>query len=180
MNRSAFSMIELVFVIVILGILAAVAVPKFSSIQDDALVSNEKTTIGIVRQGITSLYGKRLVRGQDFSVALTNKSGIDYTSQVSFTSKLYPTTLDVQDTNGSTDNNLTTATIRGDRKTFALVVEADGLSDWNRSAFTVGDASAGKIQYTGPASNVVTDTGAEMYIGKYWEYNNTNGKILLR
>ena len=42
MNRSAFSMIELVFVIVILGILAAVAVPKFSSIQDDALVSNEK------------------------------------------------------------------------------------------------------------------------------------------
>ena len=180
MFRSAFSMIELVFVIVIIGIMAAVAVPKFSGIQDDALVSNEKTTIGIVRQGIITLYGKRLVRGQDFSITLSDKSGVDYTSSVFFTSKLYPITLDVQRTGTATDNNLTTSALRGDRRTFALVVEAEGLSDWNRTAFTVGDVFAGQIQYTGPASNVVSDTGAEIYITKYWDYNNTTGKILLR
>lgn len=65
MFRSAFSMIELVFVIVILGIMAAVAVPKFASIQDDALISNEKQTIAVARQGIATLYGQRLIRGTD-------------------------------------------------------------------------------------------------------------------
>ncbi len=177
--RRAFSMIELVFVIVILGILAAVAIPRFTSIQDDALISNEKTTIGVARQGISMLYGKRLTRGEDFNITLTDKDGNDYVAQVSFTSKLYPTTLDVQNPGSSTDNNLSTSTTRGDRKTFALVVEPEGLSDWNRSGLS-GSLSSGKIFYTGPASNVVTDTGAEIYIGRYWEYNNTNGKLILR
>jgi len=36
MNRSAFTMIELVFVIVILGILASVAIGKLSATRDDA------------------------------------------------------------------------------------------------------------------------------------------------
>ncbi len=49
MNRSAFSMIELIFVIAILGILAAVAVPKFIATRDDAvnsaLITNVKTCV---------------------------------------------------------------------------------------------------------------------------------------
>ena len=37
--KNAFSMIELIFVIVILGVLAAVAIPKLSATRDDAKVS---------------------------------------------------------------------------------------------------------------------------------------------
>lgn len=37
MKRNAFTMIELIFVIVILGILAAVAIPRISATRDDAL-----------------------------------------------------------------------------------------------------------------------------------------------
>ncbi len=39
MRRMAFTMIELIFVIVILGILAAVAIPRLAATRDDAVVT---------------------------------------------------------------------------------------------------------------------------------------------
>lgn len=46
--RQAFTMVELIFVIVILGILAAVAIPRLNATRDDAKVSAmaQKITIG--------------------------------------------------------------------------------------------------------------------------------------
>jgi prepilin-type N-terminal cleavage/methylation domain-containing protein len=50
MKRAGFTMIELIFVIVILGILAAVAIPKLAATRSDAeaskMVSNLATCIG--------------------------------------------------------------------------------------------------------------------------------------
>ena len=49
-------MIELIFVIVILGILAAVAIPKLAATRDDAKLASVKTDIGSVLQAVPAWY----------------------------------------------------------------------------------------------------------------------------
>ena len=58
-NKKAFTMIELVMVIVILGILAAVAIPKYFDFSSNAKVSAEKGVVGGVRAGIATYYSNQ-------------------------------------------------------------------------------------------------------------------------
>ena len=51
-SKKAFTMIELVFVIVVIGILAAIAVPKMAATRDDATITKAIATIGSVRSAI--------------------------------------------------------------------------------------------------------------------------------
>jgi len=64
--KQAFTMMELIFVIVIIGILVSVAVPKLSVTREDAVTLKMKTTISTLRTAIAVEEQARLLRG-DFS-----------------------------------------------------------------------------------------------------------------
>ena len=51
-NESGFTLIELLIVIVIIGILAAVAIPRFQGVSDKAKIGAAKAELATVKQGL--------------------------------------------------------------------------------------------------------------------------------
>ncbi len=74
-NRKAFTMIELVFVIVILGILAAVAVPRFIATRDDATIAKGRADIASIRSAIVTERQARLITGDNTFISLGTGAG---------------------------------------------------------------------------------------------------------
>lgn len=72
-SRSAFTMVELVFVLVVIGILAAIAVPKMVATRDDAYIVKARSTIASVRSAISTIRQKNILKG---SFADLNASSI--------------------------------------------------------------------------------------------------------
>ncbi len=62
-SKGAFTMIELVFVIVILGILAGVAIPRLTATRDDATITKARTDISAIRSSIKTVRAQRVLEG---------------------------------------------------------------------------------------------------------------------
>jgi len=77
-NRSGFTMIELIMVIVIVGILAAVAIPKFAMNRNDAIVTTAKTTVSSIRSALATEKQRRVLSGNFTPItSLSVDSGFD-------------------------------------------------------------------------------------------------------
>jgi prepilin-type N-terminal cleavage/methylation domain-containing protein len=62
-GQSGFTLIELVIVIVILGILAAVAIPKYEDMREQARVATLKGELGSIRSAIAIQYSRNALNG---------------------------------------------------------------------------------------------------------------------
>lgn len=62
-KNAGFTLIELVIVIIVLGILAATAVPKFINLQDDAKESALKGAEAAIHSAATIVYSKAAIDG---------------------------------------------------------------------------------------------------------------------
>ena len=62
--RKAFTMVELVFVIVVIGILSAVAIPKLAPIINNANDAKAKSTVATVRSAISTQKQKLILQGE--------------------------------------------------------------------------------------------------------------------
>jgi len=62
-SESGFTLIELVIVIVILGILAAVAIPKYEDMREQARVATLKGQLGAIRSAVAIQYARNALNG---------------------------------------------------------------------------------------------------------------------
>ena len=126
MQKSAFTMVELIFVILIIGILASVAIPKLSSVTDGAKKSAEIATISAVATALDSANGEWSINEGDFKWGNHQDSSL-------LNSLGYPNVL-------SKNGDVFGAVIKGKNSKFSKQTTINA-SDYNISIFT------------GPASN---------------------------
>ena len=73
--KNAFTMIELIFVIVVLGILSAVAIPKFAASRTDAVIAKTRSDISSIRAAIVTERQSRLIRGEKNYISQLHTDG---------------------------------------------------------------------------------------------------------
>lgn len=76
-KQQGFTLIELVIIIIVLGILSAIALPKFINLSSDARIASLRGMEGAMRSGADLIHSKAVITGQDAeAVIITDIGGV--------------------------------------------------------------------------------------------------------
>ena len=154
-RKQAFTLIELIFTIVIIGVLASVAIPKFAGLSDNSKVSAELSTAASVQVALDACHGEWIINEGDF-VCGGDIVGSSEPSTTELNDDGYPIAL------GSSDS----------KPLDKILKNASGIG-WSKSG----------TQYRGPASDsskgVSNCKENRPCMNKHWKYDATAGTFSL-
>lgn len=75
--RQSFTLIEIIFVLIVIGMLAVIALPKFTMVLEQATISKVQSTVTAIRSGIQIQKNKNILMGlAPYPTSLETGSGL--------------------------------------------------------------------------------------------------------
>ena len=138
MKRAGFTMIELIFVIVILGILAAVALPKFAGVSDQANAQKCNAFVGTLNRTVgPSMWSESISDDLNGSISAASIVLTDYIAADDIPTTCGATTSNIKPSSGDTNVSMTSVTFGS--STYVITKTDGNISssprwEWNKTA----------------------------------------------